>query len=235
MLSDTAKLYFPKLVFDKAVTVTHNVTNEIKPINLYRLDWTRKINKCNGGKPELSSEYEELLASLRFAISDGYIKEIRRCSRLAVHEWNTLRLLDTSLKLIYLLPAASYIEVAFRLLSDSAFDETKGYYYRKENKIILPYLLLYKFWKNQGTNAITFKFAQFSELLTISMNDNLQDYEMVEINKFLTYIDKDLGGKKEPPEEIKQDIVPPTPIVPPNSEENKSDSGQYYDYTLADQ
>jgi len=210
MLSDTSKLYFPKLVFDKAVTITHTVTSEMKPLNLYRLDWTRKVHKINSGQPELSSEYEELLTSLRFAISDGYIKEIRRCSRLAIHEWNTLRLLDNSLRPIYLLPAASYIEVAFRLLSDCAFDESKNYYYRREDKRILPYLLLYKFWKNQTSNSVIFNFAQFDELLTLSMNDKLYDYEIIEINKFLKYIDKEMDGGSEPVEASNV----PVPILP---------------------
>ena len=208
MLSDISKLYFPKLVFDKAVTITHTVTNEMKPINLYKFDWTRKINKCNSGQPELSSEYEELLTSLKFAITDGYIKEIRRCSRLAVHEWNTLRLLDQSLKSIYLLPAASYVEVAFKLLSDCAFDESKNYYYRGEYKRILPYLFLYKFWKNQATNLAIFTFAKFSDLLALSMNDKLYDYEIKEINKFLSYIDKELDGPT-----VLEDI-PKNPITP---------------------
>lgn len=197
MLSNTAKLYFPKLVFDKAVTITHTATNEIKPINLYRLEWKRKESKCNEGKPELSQEYEELLSSLRFAISDGYIREIRRCSWRAVEEWNTTRLLDQSLRSVYLLPAASYIEVAFRLLSDCAFDESKAFFYRRSEKRILPYLILYKFWKNQTTNALIFTFAQLSELLALEMNDKLLDGEIKEINTFLSYIDKELGNSNE--------------------------------------
>ena len=67
MLSNTAKLYFPKLVYTKTVTIND------KQISVYQLDWTRKELKCAKGGMELSDEEEALTRSL-FAIPDSYIK-----------------------------------------------------------------------------------------------------------------------------------------------------------------
>lgn len=192
MLSNTSKLYFPKIVFEKPVSLTPT-SAEVKPANLYRLEWTRKENKCNNGMSELSDEYESLLLSLHFAISEGYLKEIRRVSWRAVEEWNATRLIDTSLKHIYLKPVASYIEVAFRLLSDSVYDEETQFYYRGTAKKIIPYVLLYKYWVNQVSNGILFNFSKISELITLSLNSELNDQEAGMINKFLTYINSQLG------------------------------------------
>jgi hypothetical protein len=195
MLSNTYKLYFPKIVFDKAVLIGSTPQTDLqKPINLYRLDWSRKESKCANTNAELNGYYESLLNSFSFAISDGYLKEIHRVSWIAPSEWNSLRLLDNSLKHIYLKPAASYVEVAFRLIADSAYDEGLKFYYRGEHKKVLPYVLLYKFWKNQVSNNLIFNFSKISELITLSMNTELTDEESVSINDFLTYVNNELEG-----------------------------------------
>jgi len=197
MLSNTSKLYFPKLVFEKAVTISNQnaASTEIKPLNLYALDWTRKTNKCSNGCEELPEDYEYLLHSLRFSISDGYLKEIRRCAWSAVAEWNSIRLLDSSMKSVYLLSAASYIETAFKLLTDSLYDDETKYFYRKDDKKIIPYILLYKFWKNQTNNSLILSFTKTSELITMTLNHKLSDSDNEQINKFLNFIEKDLGEK----------------------------------------
>lgn len=195
MLSNTSKLYFPKLVFDKAVTISNTSSTEIKPLNLYQLNWSRKTSKCSNGYNELLEEYEYLLDSLRFAVSDGYLREIRRCSWSAVAEWNSIRLLDSSMKSVYLLSAASYIETAFKLLSDSLYDEETKYFYRKDDKKIIPYILLYKFWKNQANNSLVLSFVKATELITMTLNQKLSDSDLEQINKFLNFIEKDLGTK----------------------------------------
>jgi hypothetical protein len=192
MLSNTSKLYFPKLVFDKAASI------DLKPTNTYCLDWTRKVSKCNQSQPvELTEEYEDAIKNLRFAISDSYFREIRRCSWRAVEEWNVNRQIDSSLKSIYLLPTASYIETAFKLLTDCLYDESTNYFYRKDDKIVIPYLLLYKFWKHQVSNALLFNFSLLSELITVSMNKKLTENEDTQLNKFLNFVNTDLGTKND--------------------------------------
>lgn len=195
MLSNTFKLYFPKLVFEKAVTISNSSSTEIKPLNLYTLSWFRKTSKCSNGYNELPEDYEYLLDSLRFAISDGYLKEIRRCSWSAVAEWNSIRLLDSSMKSVYLLSASAYIETAFKLLSDSLYDEETKYFYRKDDKKIIPYILLYKFWKNQTSNSLILNFVKASELITMTLNQKLFEGDLEQINKFLNFIETDLGAK----------------------------------------
>ena len=190
MLSDTSKLFFPKIVFNNSNEIILNETPKI--LNFYNLDWTRKMNKCSNGEQELLPEYESLLSSLRFAISDGYLKEIRRVSRCAVSEWNQLRLLDSSLKHIYLEPAASYVECGLKLLSDCIFDTTTNYYYRGPYKHIIPYLLLYKFWKNQTNKNLMMLFTHTSDLITLSMNENINEESQIKINEFMNYMNDEL-------------------------------------------
>jgi len=199
MLSNTAKLYFPKMVFEKPTTIqisSNDPLTNFKSVNLYKLDWSRKENKCNHSLKELNDEYESLISNLRFVISDNYLVEIRRCSWDAVKEWNIRRQIDTSLKSMYMQPAAAYVETAFRLLVDSLFDEETKFYYRKKDKLIMIYLLLYKFWKNQVSNSLIFNFSKINELLTVSINENITDVEAEEINKFLKHMNSDLGNNK---------------------------------------
>jgi hypothetical protein len=193
MLSNIHKLYFPKLIFIKSVISKKiNEDDSQKPLNLYTLDWSRKESKCSQGCTELNDFYESLLRAFSFAISDGYLKEIHRVSWVAPSEWNSLRLIDPSLKHIYLKPAAAYIEVGFRLIADSAYDEALELYYRGGFKKVLPYILLYKYWKNQVNDNLLFNFSKISELVTLSMNSELTDEESVEINEFLNYVNNEL-------------------------------------------
>ena len=198
MLNNTNKLFFPKIEFEKSVELNHN-SGDNKIINLYRLDWTHKEKKCNNGQTELPFRYEELIKNLRFAISDGYLKEIRRVSWASIEELNILRVVDTSIRKLYLRPTVSYINVAFELLSDSIFDTDTNFYYRGKNKIILPYLLLYKFWKNQRqiSNSYIIDFIGIPELLTLSSSEKMDDSQLESINDFLNFINIDISGKND--------------------------------------
>jgi hypothetical protein len=193
MLNNTNKLFFPKIAFEKSVEISPN-NAENKILNLYTLDWTRKERKCSQGLEELSFEYETIIKSLKFAISDAYLREIRRASWSAAYELNVNRSLDSSLKRTYMSPVVSYIEEAFRLLADSSFDEQTNFYYRGKNKIILPHLLLYKFWKKQTQNSMILNFTRTDELLTISMNENLAVEQQTSINKFLNFVNEDMNS-----------------------------------------
>lgn len=197
MLNNTNKLFFPKIEFEKSVELNHN-SGDSKIVNLYRLDWTHKEKKCNNGESELPFRYEDLIKSLRFAISDGYLKEIRRSSWASIEELNMIRTVDSSMKQIYLKPTVAYINVAFKLLVDSVFDIDTNFYYRGKNKIILPYLLLYKFWKNQRQipNILIMDFAGIPDLLTISNGEQITDEQSESVNEFLNFINIDIDSKK---------------------------------------
>lgn len=196
MLNNKSKLFFPKIEFEKSVELNHN-SGDSKIVNLYYLDWTHKEKKCNNGESELPFRYEEIIKNLRFAISDGYLDEIRRTSWSSISEFNTTRKLDSSIKQIYLKPTVAYISSAFTLLSDSIFDTDTNFYYRGKNKVILTHLLLYKFWKNQRQipASMILDFAYIPELLTISMNEKITEEQSQVLNEFLSFVNEDMNNK----------------------------------------
>lgn len=185
MLNNKNKLFFPKIVFDKSIQI------DTKIINLYKLDWSRKEKKCNSGELELLDEYEDLLKSFRFALNDSYLTEIRRLSWNSVAEWNIQRGIDSKLKHIYLEPAVSYIETSFRLLADCVYDENEMFYYRGKYKYIIPYLFMYKFWKNQTSSNLIIKFIRISELVSVGVEMDEATYD------FMQYINSELDNGKQ--------------------------------------
>lgn len=193
MLNNTSKLFFPKIEFEKSTEIKHT-SGDNKIVNLYRLDWTHKERKCNNGESELPFRYEDKIKNLRFAISDGYLREIRRTSWASVDELNMMRSVDNSLRHIYLKTTVSYVSVAFRLISDSVFDSETNFYYRHPDKIIIPHLLLYKFWKNQRQvpTSMIMDYTEIPELMTIASNENLTDEHQKSINEFLSFFNEDI-------------------------------------------
>jgi len=196
MLNNTSKLFFPKIEFEKSTEINHN-SGDNKIVNLYYLDWTHKEKKCNDGETELPFRYEDKIKNLRFAISDGYLKEIRRTSWSSVEELNMMRAVDSSMRHLYLKPAVGFVSVAFRLLSDSLFDTETGFYYRKSDKIVIPHILLYKFWKNQRQvpSSMIMDYTEIPELMTIASNEELSDEQERDINEFLAFFNEDIKIK----------------------------------------
>lgn len=160
---------FPHLVFLDEISLK---SESDKTLKLYKLDWDefdsailkRHIDwnaKCwpSSNIPiiqKFDEYYEGILQSLRFAIPFSYLNEIRRVTQSAMVEWNTNRPFDTCVREMCLEPAISYIETAFKLLCDCAYDVETKYYYRADNKYILAPMLLYRFWQHQtGSGRIT--------------------------------------------------------------------------------
>lgn len=193
MLNNTSKLFFPKIEFENSIEINHT-SGDNKIVNLYSLDWTHKEKKCNNGESELPFRYEDKIKNLKFAISDGYLREIRRTSWASVEELNMMRSVDNSLRHIYLKTTVSYVSVAFRLISDSIFDSETNFYYRHADKIIIPHLLLYKFWKNQRQvpNSMIMDYTEIPELMTIASNEELTDEQQKSINEFLSFFNEDI-------------------------------------------
>ena len=196
MLNNTSKLFFPKIEFEKSTELNHN-SGDNKIVNLYYLDWLHKEKKCNNGDSELPFRFEEKIKNLRFAISDGYLKEIRRTSWASVEELNMMRTVDSSMRGLYLKPTVAFVSVAFRLLSDSLFDTETNFYYRKSDKIVLPHLLLYKFWKNQRQvpASMIMDYTEIPELMTIASNEALSEEQEQNINEFLAFFNEDIKSK----------------------------------------
>ena len=101
--------------------------------------------------------------------------------------------MSPNIEKIYIDPTSSYIYESFRLLSDCAFDEKTNFWYRGVFKNILPYLLLYKFWKGQTSKNLLLKVCRFDELITKSTYlTDMSEENIKEMNMFLSYINEEL-------------------------------------------
>jgi hypothetical protein len=210
---------FPHLVFLDEISLK---SESDKTTKLYKLDWDdfdsavlkRHIDwnaKCwpDSSIPiiqKFDEYYEGILQSLRFAIPFSYLNEIRRVTQCAMIEWSIHRSFDTDIREMCLKPAIRYIETAFKLICDCAYDTGTKYYYRADNKYILAPMLLYRFWQHQtGSGRIT-DHAGFDSLksrlawaITVSTSDTSQTIsaegiersklEAEALKKFLNYFE----------------------------------------------
>jgi len=170
-------LHFPTLFRQGETTFkSWSSDNPEKSTTIYKLDWTRidQIKKdlfddtkktSNEVFPgTLPNPYDPWVKNLQFTIPGQYLDEIRRCSRMAIIEWNTERHFDTMICDICLAPADAYAYVAFRLLADCLFDPEANYFYRGDNKVIVPQTLLYKFWSFQTGRGLIKDHARFDKI-----------------------------------------------------------------------
>jgi len=175
-------LLFPSLV-RQGETTFRSWSSDLqdKTTTVYKLDWTKldELKKeqfldkapCSDTRfpGTLPESYDTWIKSLQFTIPTHYLDEIRRCTRMALIEWNTERRFDTMIREICLIPAEAYAYVAFRLLADCLYDPDTNYFYRKEDKIIVPQALLYKFWAFQTGRGLIKDHARF-EKITCMLN-----------------------------------------------------------------
>lgn len=193
MLNNKNKLFFPKIEYVKSI----QINDQKDVINLYKLDWSRKEKKCNNSTKDIIDALDFTVKDLIFALSDGELSEIRRCSWQSIYEYNQHRDLNNIPQSIYLLSTISLIESAFKILAKNIYNEESNEFHKKYDKIIFPYLLLYKFWKNQTNNENLLTFANITELIAISINENLSEFQQDSINILMSFINEDLEENYE--------------------------------------
>jgi len=172
MLYVNHRLLFPSLVYQKdfimknpsSMKEDNKKSDWNKKVKLYKFNWDnidfkkeeqhKKWNKeqwPNLKIPYIDTLPEELDKEVKnyvFALDQGYLNEIRRCSQQGLQEWNIPKPFDSITKEICLAIPQSYIKTAFYLLSDCIFNEKTNYWSRDDKKNILC-LMLYKFWCHQ--------------------------------------------------------------------------------------
>ena len=182
MLSYTSALYFPKLSYLENVRFGSwgNTTKPGGYCPLYRLDWTKKDQKCEDDHekwlrqcsptrdfplhPCLPDYIDAWLKNQKFAIPHHYMDEIRRNSKRGLEEWGMERSFDTNIREFCLKPAIAHIYTAFYLIADCAYDNAENYFYRGDDKIIIPHALAYRFWAHQTGRGCVRDHAYFSKL-----------------------------------------------------------------------
>lgn len=178
--TNTSKsLLFPKLKFQKKVNI--HGTGWDKDTVIYTLDWSKtdeqKERLFNSWKTNnhpdkkvwyvstLPEPYDTLIKNLQFTIDGKYLREINRMSHNAFYEWNMQRSFDTMIREMCLEPAISFAQVAFRLLGDCIYNSDTNYYERDSTlRLIVPHLMLYKFWAHQTGRGLLREHSMFSKL-----------------------------------------------------------------------
>jgi len=184
MLHLAFSLQFPRLV-RQGETVFRGHPDSNNSINLYKLNWgpmdesreqqwIRRVGDSLSSNDQtfhlvrfpgtLPKTYDDWVKDMLFAIPRHYQDEIRRTARMAVTEWATERSFDTMIRDICLGPAIEYAYVSFRLLADCLYDQKTNYYDRREDKFIVPQVLLYKFWSGQTGRGLVRDHAHFERL-----------------------------------------------------------------------
>jgi hypothetical protein len=191
---DKESLLFPKLVFikdgelkqeeenflmgqspvrpvtpdDKEVVGKKPPKYRVRPIKLYRLDWTsvEKIKERNQwdriswlvkngdvedkpypALPSLPASYREKMDQLVFAIPASYMDAINHCCRMASQEWEHKYPFDSIIRQGCYEPAAAFVKVAFHLLADCIYDPHKQYYNRDwAANMVFKQTGLVRFW-----------------------------------------------------------------------------------------
>lgn len=178
MYKPATTFIFPHLVFLK--DVSFKSWSDSKTTKIYKLDWdsfdeailkrhiARKANCWPSTEFKLvqkfDSYYETLLHSLRFAIPNDYLTEIRRMTQMALSVCGTSRTFDTDIREMCLGPAIECIKVAFKLIADCAYDESTNYFLRVNNKYLLAPMLLFRFWQHQTGSGVVADHSGFDKL-----------------------------------------------------------------------
>lgn len=167
MINLKKSLTFPTLVYQgeinfKGQIKSKYIDDHITP--LYRLEWDHRYT----GLPEI---YDDWITNKEFAINNNYLLEIRKHCHLAICGLDSIKVGDYNNYSLCLEPMLAHCYVAFKLLSDCAYDCKTRYFYRGADKVIMPYAMLYKFWSYQINNY--FGKSKMYTLKYVSMFDKL--------------------------------------------------------------
>jgi len=174
-------LKFPQLIHIGS-TKFSGQRNSQKETSLYRLDWSyrdeilkKNDDRWRDGTSKRLSDFhpfiitlpgiwESRLQSMKFAITDKYMQEIKRCVDLGAKEWDIRRPFDTDVREMCLIPAKAFIEVAFKLLVDCLYDSEDHYYDRTPLRRIGKHMLIYRFWHHQTGGGLLKSNAEIDKL-----------------------------------------------------------------------
>lgn len=208
MLRFYHQLFFPTLrrIGDVNFKVWPS-SSSTKTTDLYKLDWSSKDNACKRKHeawvrkqyPDkevlffatLPEKYENQIQDLKFAIPTHYLKEIRENVRKGLMEWTRERIFDSRIREICMEPAISFLRVAFELLADCTYDDKENYFYRGNDKILIPYMMLYRFWTYQTSKEGVWYNSGCDRLQNLTQKETIvNDFISTIRNEYESVVDK---------------------------------------------
>lgn len=200
---------FPSLIRHDDVSFGSWSSDSSKTTAVYTIDWN-KLDKYKYERfvedakrhsmPDryqfpgtLPEPYDSWVKGLEFSIPVRYLEEIRYNARMAQMIYCSPHPFDTMIREICCEPAIAHVFVAFRLIADCVYDRKKNYFYRGDDKILVPQALLYKFWSHQTGDGLIRDHAWFRRIEWLLDDKHTQDpgndSATREVQKFITAID----------------------------------------------
>jgi len=166
MLALSNSLHFPSLKYEG--DTTFKSWGSGGRTILFSIDWEKFDGKLmtdyHSFVSALPDKWDTWLKNFQFAIPDSYLNEIHRCSRLGLFEWSRQLSFDTSIREMCMKTGDAFIKVAFNLIADCAYDPDTNYFYRGNDKYLLPNVMLYKFWGHQTGRGLLWDKAELDKL-----------------------------------------------------------------------
>ena len=183
---EKSNLLFPRLVYLKDTTFkSWGGDEKHKPTRVYVLDWSKlDALAVYRGVRLFPEKHIGWLTSMQFAIPYHYRREIRRCVRMAVLEWEREAPFDTNIREMCLETAEKFIEVAFDLLADCPYDPEADYFSRDDKRGILKPAFIYRFWDGQTGRGLPWFYSGLDDL-----NNKYYKSEAVEKDRRPYYYD----------------------------------------------
>lgn len=185
MLGLGGSLRFPHLSWVEAVDIHTN--NEKIPC--YTLNWGPLDEiKCPYAVP-LPEKYL-WMSEGAFAIRGNYGQAIAHYAQLALIEAAKVSMfgLDTMMRETSHKVSEQAVFTAFRLLADCDYDPKTQYWSRAPERLILPYLLAWRFWQKQTGRGLLWEKAKIPELIHRMDRSNWSKKEKALIEDFLDTI-----------------------------------------------
>jgi hypothetical protein len=156
---------------------------------LYSLDWGHtdslkkekwlKTHQITSDQPfpgTLPENYSKWVNEMQFAIPQGLLEEIRHYSLRAEEEWGRKKLETKWEPIPTRGPAASYVLSAFTLVADCLYDPKTDNYSRDDKKILIPYILAYRFWNFQTKPDNLALYSGLNDLKANPLSNNFNDF-----------------------------------------------------------
>lgn len=160
MLGLGGSLRFPHFSWVEAV----EIDKKGESIPCYTLDWG-PINEIAVGVPALPERYLALSEGA-WAIRGNYGQAIAHYAQLALTESAKVSFfgMDTMMREVCYKTSQEAAFTAFRLLADCAYDPNTRYWNRSQERVILPYLLAWRFWQKQTGSGCISDLAKIPDL-----------------------------------------------------------------------